>query len=256
MAKTSKSQEMYPSRSTQGVALVQQSRKRRQPRQVFVVTGNDTSVGKTVISMALSVVLDRMGVSFAVVKPFCSGGRADAQALHRIQRHRWTLDVLNPWHYEAPLAPQVAAAIEGSRVTKSEVCAWFNRWSGKVDWLVVEGAGGLLTPLAVEFSLHNLIRTWQATPLVVLSNRLGVLNQARMVSASLTPTLRKRAWWILVDPAKPDFSTSTNCAYLQELWGESRLVRIPYLKNIEKLLMGRESRALPIVNSLHRILAN
>jgi dethiobiotin synthetase len=195
----------------------------------WFITANDTGVGKTVLTVLLARLLDQQGIPFRAVKPFCSGGRADARALHRAQRRQVPLDTINPWHFRPALAPAVAASLRGQVITQAQVESFLHASHPETGFLLIEGAGGLLTPLGPDFTARELIRDARATPLVVCSNRLGVINQARLVWEALPPPNRRRARLILMDAPKPDSSTKTNLTALSSHIDPSRIHRLPWL---------------------------
>ncbi|MFM8358050.1 MAG: ATP-dependent dethiobiotin synthetase BioD, partial [Verrucomicrobiota bacterium] len=83
---------------------------------IVYVTGTDTGVGKTVLSVVLTRVLQARAF-----KPLCSGGRADARQLRAAQKGRPPLDFINPWHFADPVTPLLAARREGRQVTREAV---------------------------------------------------------------------------------------------------------------------------------------
>src|SRR5450755_4375727 len=146
-------------------------------KQTLFITGTDTGVGKTVLTALLVKFLRARGVNAAALKPVCSGGRADARALHAAMNGALTLDEINPWHFRAPIAPLLAARREQKRVHLTEVLAHVRAMQKHFDALLVEGAGGLLSPLGEDFNSRDLILALRAAPLVAAQNRLGVVNQ-------------------------------------------------------------------------------
>ena len=77
--------------------------------KIIFVTGTDTGVGKTLLTALLLQHLRAHGQSALAIKPFCSGGREDAELLHSLQENELTLDEMNPFHFKKPLAPYLAA---------------------------------------------------------------------------------------------------------------------------------------------------
>ena len=127
-------------------------------RSTFFITGTDTGVGKTVLTALLARYLRERGVKAAALKPVCSGGRDDARVLHAAMRNgALTLDEINPWHFRAPVAPLLAARRERKRVRLAEVLAHVRAMQKRFDVLLVEGAGGLLSPLGEDFNSRDLI---------------------------------------------------------------------------------------------------
>jgi dethiobiotin synthetase len=198
--------------------------------RILFVTGNDTGVGKTVFAALLTRSLRAEGARVAALKPLCSGGRADARALHAAAGKVLALDVVNPWHFRAPLAPVLAARQEKQRVRLRTVVAHIRRIAKRFELLVVEGAGGLLSPLGEDFDSRDLILALDATPIIVCANRLGAVNQVRLVLAALPRASARRAWVVLVQPRKPDRASRSNPELLREFVAAGRVMLMPYLK--------------------------
>ncbi|HEY2329734.1 MAG TPA: dethiobiotin synthase, partial [Verrucomicrobiae bacterium] len=120
-------------------------------KRTFFITGTDTGVGKTVLTALLAQFLRERGVRAAALKPICSGGRADAKMLHAALGGALTLDEINPWHFRAAIAPSLAAKLEKKSVTRAQVLAHIRATQKNFDVILVEGAGGLLSPLGEKF---------------------------------------------------------------------------------------------------------
>jgi dethiobiotin synthetase len=176
---------------------------------IWFVTGTDTGVGKTVLTALLTRALRRVGVRVAALKPLCSGGRDDAHVLHAALDGALTLDEINPWHFRAPLAPVLAARQEGRRVRLAQVLTHVRQVRKRFDVVLIEGAGGLLSPLGEGFSSRELMVALKATPVIVCSDRLGAVNQARLVLAALPPSFRRKAIVVLVGPRHRLHGTAT-----------------------------------------------
>ncbi len=199
------------------------------PRILFV-TGNDTGVGKTVFAAMFTRSLRAEGVRVAALKPICSGGRGDARALHAAAGKVLPLDAVNPWHFRAPLAPVLAARREHQRLHLRAVAAQVRQVANGFELVVVEGAGGLLSPLGEGFDSRDLIAELHATPIVVCANRLGAVNQARLVQAALPAATARRALFVLVNGRKPDRASRDNPELLQEFIDAARIIVMPYLR--------------------------
>lgn len=193
------------------------------------ITGTDTGVGKTVLTALLVRHLRVRGVRARAVKPLGSGGRADARLLRAAQEGDLSLDAINPWNFRAPLAPMLAALIEGGEVTRADVLRYLRAQQRTCDVLLIEGAGGLLTPLGAGFDAVNLIAALDAVPVIVCPNRLGAINQSRLALAALPRRFVDRTRLVLVAPALPDASLATNAELLREFIGAERVIRLPHL---------------------------
>jgi dethiobiotin synthetase len=198
-------------------------------RTTFFITGTDTGVGKTVLTALLARYLRERGVSAAALKPICSGGRDDARALRAAMNGALTPDEINPWHFRASLAPLLAARRERRRVGLADVLAHVRTMQKRFNVLLVEGAGGLLSPLGENFDSRDLIAALRATPIVVCPNRLGAVNQVLLTLAALPRSASCRARVVLISPSKPDASTSTNVSLLAEFLDAKRIFCLPRL---------------------------
>ena len=165
----------------------------------------------------------------AALKPVCSGGRDDARALHAALNGALTLDEINPWHFRAPIAPLLAARRERKRVKLPQVLAHVRAMQKRFDVLLIEGAGGLLSPLGENFDSRDLIASLRATPIVVCPNRLGAVNQVLLTLEALPRGAAAKARVVLVSPPKPDASTKTNAGLLAEHFDGKRIFRLPWL---------------------------
>jgi dethiobiotin synthetase len=203
----------------------------REKTRVVVVTGSDTGVGKTVLTALLTRRLRAEGVGAVALKPLCSGGRGDAVALHAANGGVLTMDEVNPWYFRAPLAPVLAARREGRGVTLAEVVAQVRAVARRFEVVLVEGAGGLLSPLGEHFDNRDLLAALRAVPVVVVPNRLGAVNQARLVLEALPRAARKRTQVVLVELRDADATAGTNAALLAELAPGQVIVQLPWLKS-------------------------
>jgi dethiobiotin synthetase len=222
-------------------------------RQFLVVTGTGTGVGKTVLSGLLVRRLIRLGRTVRAFKPLCSGGRGDARVLEAALGGGQALDEINPWHFEAPLSPALAARLERRTVTLEEVSAHIRHHSKQSELTIVEGAGGLLSPLTVDGDTRDLIQRLKARPLIVASNRLGVIHDVRATLSCLPPSLRSSVPVVLMAPAAPDASTARNARSLSEYHPADRIVEIPRVS--EEIQSGACSPSVALNRKLDQILS-
>lgn len=197
----------------------------------LVVTGTDTGVGKTFVTSLLLRFLGDLGHRVIGFKPVSSGDRSDALALKSALPPGVALDVINPWFFRAPISPARAAANEGLAVTLQDTLLHLRRHSRGYAVAITEGAGGLLSPLGKEFDTRDLIRRLRATPVVVVPNRLGAVNQTRLVLEALPATARARAQIVLVAQQAPDASAGCNLEDLRSLHGAGNVHSLPRISS-------------------------
>jgi dethiobiotin synthase len=198
-------------------------------KPTFFITGTDTGVGKTVLTALLVRHLRDRGVNAAALKPVGSGGRDDARALHAALDGALTLDEINPWHFRAPIAPLAAARREHRRVRRAEVLAHVRSLQKRFDVVLVEGAGGLLSPLGTNFNSRDLMTALRATPVIVGPNRTGAINQVLLALGALPRIVAAGARVVLMSPERPDASTRTNAGLLAELSAAEGIFELPWL---------------------------
>lgn len=222
--------------------------------RILFITGTDTGVGKTVLTALLARSLRERGLSVAALKPISSGDRADARALHRALGGELTLDEINPWHFRAALAPLLSARRERRVVRKTQVVAHIRRIATRFAVVLVEGAGGLLSPLGQDFNSRDLIVALRAEPLVVASNQLGAVNQVLLVLEALPSAAARRVQVILMNGRDPDLASSSNSALLAEFVAPRRIHVFPRLRT--EALNGIRPVSLTARRVLERIESN
>ena len=197
--------------------------------QIFFITGTDTGAGKTVLTALLARFLRDRGVKVAALKPICSGGRADARTLRVALDGALTLDEINPWHFRAAIAPVLAAKLEKKPVGLAAVLAHIRTKRKFFTVTLVEGAGGLLSPLGKDFDSRDLISALRAIPIIVAPNKLGVVNHLLLTLEALPKNYRAVAKIVLMSPAKPDATTLTNAQLLGEFFPAGKIFALPWL---------------------------
>ncbi len=169
------------------------------PAGLFI-TGTNTEVGKTYVASLIARDLHLAGVRVGVYKPVASGCfwengelvSEDAVSLWRAAGCPGTLEEVCPQRFEAPLAPPLAARAEGKHVDIDQMAAGLGAWTDRSDVVIVEGAGGYLSPLAEDFLVADLADQIGYPLIVVSANELGTINltlQTLITIASVTPRL-------------------------------------------------------------------
>lgn len=223
------------------------------PSLVFV-TGTDTGVGKTTLTCLLLCYLIHSGARVAAVKPLGSGGRGDAQLLARLQNGEWPLELVNPYWFAAPLAPGVAARQAGRRIRLAPVRRYLARMQASCDCLLVEGAGGLLTPLGEGFTLADLVVDMDGTALVVAANRLGAINHTLLTVSYLRHLGIKKIKVVLMELCRKNLVSYSNSLILSELLCPTPVFSVPFLGSRATELAVLKKSAKKNQKTLARIL--
>ena len=210
--------------------------------RIMAITGTDTEICKTVITMALAVRARALGLRVAAMKPIESGMAAransvlsDAEQLARAAGADDDLDMVGPIVLDEPLAPMMAAWRAGVTIDLNVLDHARDSLSAERDLLLVEGAGGILAPITRDYSFANLFKRWEADLIVVSGNRLGVLNHTLLtVRAAESEGLTVRAV-ILTDisGSEPSIAEATNYDALVALLPKYRIHRFPWIDRLD-----------------------
>ncbi len=149
------------------------------------ITGTDTEVGKTYASILIVKSLVAAGYRVGVYKPTASDcmtdGKVvvseDALALWEAAGQPLSVNQVCPQPFRAPLAPHLAAQVEGKRVDGDLLRQGISDWCGHCDIMIVEGAGGLMSPISEDEFVADLALDFGYPMIVVAPNVLGVINQ-------------------------------------------------------------------------------
>lgn len=155
-------------------------------KRAYFITATDTGVGKTFIACALAKAFTEMGLSVGVMKPFESGCRIrkgaliplDALALMKAAASTYPLDIVNPYRFKATLAPNIAARLERKRINLDKIKKAFKTIANGHDVTLVEGAGGILSPVTNKMNNADLAMLLGLSVIIVVPSRLGAVNQA------------------------------------------------------------------------------
>ena len=149
------------------------------------ITGTNTEVGKTYVTGLIARCLVRAGHRVGVYKPAASGCRRaegrlvadDAVAVWEAAGRPGRLEEVCPQCFAAPLAPHLAARAEGKRLDEELLVSGIEVWQKRSDVVLVEGAGGLLSPLGRRLYVADLAARFGFPLIVVVPNELGMINQ-------------------------------------------------------------------------------
>ncbi len=149
------------------------------------ITGTDTGVGKTYVGALMARSLVQNGRRVGVYKPAASGCRRegktlvsdDAVVLWKAAGEPPDLDHVCPQRFAAPLAPHLAAREEGRQLDVGLLSRGITYWRERAEIILVEGAGGLMSPLGEDRYVADLAAEFGFPLVVVSQNVLGTINQ-------------------------------------------------------------------------------
>lgn len=157
----------------------------RKPVPGLFITGADTDVGKTYIAALIARALAAAGHRVGVYKPATSGCRTesgelvsdDALTLWHAAGSQGELMRVSPQRFKSPVAPNLAARAEGRQIDPDLLRSGLDYWRERSDVVLVEGAGGLMSPLTDEEYIADLAYDFGYPLIVVARNQIGVINQ-------------------------------------------------------------------------------
>jgi len=204
-------------------------------RRGIFITGTDTGVGKTVATLALGVLLQNKGVNVGVMKP-CQCAGDDAVNLKKDLHLADDLAVINPYFAKEPLSPHMAFSRQGTKISVEHIQKCFCKLQENHEFVIVEGAGGLLAPVSNNYLMADLARDLELDVVVVARLSLGTINhtlltiqQARHYGLDVCGVIFNSSL-----PQRSGLSERTNPRSIQKIGAVNILGAIPYLKSFSR----------------------
>ncbi len=160
----------------------------RQPG--IFIAGTDTNVGKTVVTAALGLALQQTGARVGIMKPIETGSapdkmNSDVHRLRTVFASCKTVDVQNVYRFPRPVAPLEAARTAQQRIDVDAILDACRTFAVHHDYVLVEGAGGILVPLTETHDVCDLIRLLGLPCLIIARTCLGSVNHTRLTLRGL-----------------------------------------------------------------------
>lgn len=221
--------------------------------KTIFVTGTDTGVGKTTVSSALVAFLSlRKKLNVGVMKPFeCGLSKRDKDllpwdgiCLREASGSTDDLDLISPYTFEAPLAPEVAASLENVNIDLDVVDRIYRSILTGHDLVVIEGAGGILVPIKKDFFYVDLIQRWNAPTLIVSRLGLGTINHT-LLTVHLLKERGVKVLGVILNNTDGlgDLAARTNPDVLRQHLDIPVLGIFPHMKDLLKGRVDREHMA-------------
>lgn len=169
------------------------------------VIGTDTGVGKTLVSCALVRLLRGRGIEAVGMKPVASGAwrdehcmmrNEDADALAAVSAGVHPQSLTSPYLFEAPLAPHIAARLEGRTIDRARIVDAFRQLRVLAEHVVVEGVGGFMVPLGEDFTTADIAQEFAAPLILVVGLKLGCINHALLTAEAARARGLRLAGWV------------------------------------------------------------
>ena len=172
-------------------------------KQAFFITGTDTGIGKTYIACKLIQQYVAQGYKVVGMKPVAAGCdwvdgewvNDDVLKLEAASNIKAPRALTNPYSFKEPIAPHIAAQLEGKIIEIEVIKQAFDELCELADIVIVEGAGGLLVPLNNNCDMADLAKALSIPIIVVVGIKLGCINHAQLtVEAIKARNCRLEGW--------------------------------------------------------------
>ncbi|MGB9003784.1 MAG: dethiobiotin synthase [Nitrosotalea sp.] len=209
----------------------------------YFVTGTDTGVGKTAITAALAASLRKRGIDVGVMKPIASGTphktgfkSSDAISLHEAAKVNDTEDMINPVFLPVPTSPYDATKILNLEIDMKTISERFQHLLKAHQMLLVEGIGGIMTPIARNFFVADMIKEMGLETIIVTRSTLGTLNHTVMTFRMCKEYgIAVKGMIINYFDEKGSLAERNAPSTLHEITGLPILGIIPFVKDYQKL---------------------
>lgn len=205
----------------------------------FFVSGTDTGVGKTCVSVMLLEQLCKTGRKAAGMKPVASGctmtaeGLRNEDALRLLSASSLSLDypTVNPFAFEQPVAPHLAAQLANQLIEINKIQLAYDSICQKADTVIVEGVGGWLVPINATETMADVAQSLDLPVILVVGIRLGCLNHALLSMASIKQSGLSLAGWVANRLDNQCLLAEENIRYLQRKIHAPLLADIPWIES-------------------------
>ncbi len=147
------------------------------------VTGTDTGVGKTLVAAGIAGALRRDGIDVGVMKPIATGiprkndfKSSDAELLAKMAGSADAEEEINPIFLPLEASPLAASRILNMDIKVEKVFSAFKLLTGKHEFVIVEGIGGVMVPIKENYFVIDMIKEMNLPVLIVSRAALGTLN--------------------------------------------------------------------------------
>lgn len=171
-------------------------------KKIFII-GTDTDVGKTYVSTNLIKAYESQNIKSICLKPVASGKSKksdlceDVKSIAQAYNYKFSPHEINLISFKEAIAPHIAAAKSNTNISLENLESFItNNYCKDLKMLLVEGAGGLLTPYSNQITQFDLIKALQIPVLLVSSIKVGCINHTLLTINELKRHNVKLAGWV------------------------------------------------------------
>ena len=223
----------------------------------YFITGTDTGVGKTVVTLGLMRLLQARGNTVVAMKPVAAGceptpaGLRNDDALRLQRQASIELDYaqINPYAFAPAIAPHIAAEQAGVRIDIKNITNKYSELSCVSDCVIVEGVGGWQVPLNADETLADLALQLDLDVIMVVGIRLGCLNHALLTAAAIVAAGCTLAAWVANQLPSAPASVQENINYLKSRLSVPMLGTLPIMPVVSAGTVANNLSLSALMNS-------
>ena len=213
-------------------------------KSIFI-TGTDTDIGKTYITAGLAVTLRKMGVDIGVMKPFAAGNAQkngfkseDVEILSKAAQVNDPENLVNPQFFPIPASPFTAWKKLKIKPKIPAILKSFKKLSNLHEMLLIEGMGGVMTPILKDYYVANLIKEMKIPTIIVTRSKVGTVNHTIM-TVKFCEKFKIPIKGIIINNFDKGYPVKQLKNDLEGLTGVKILGSIPFLKNLSDTSLYR-----------------
>lgn len=205
------------------------------------ITGTDTDVGKTIVTAGIASAVKSKGISTGVFKPVQTGSyqvnneflSPDIEFVKSVDS-----DILTKvsYNFKEPVAPSLAASLEGVEINPCKIKEDYENFKKICDFVIVEGAGGLLTPIKEDFSMRDSVKYLNLPLIIVARPNLGTINHTLLtIEAAKSKNIKIIGIIISGYPSETkDLAIKNAPEMIERLSGEKIIGILPKIENLKE----------------------
>jgi dethiobiotin synthetase len=200
------------------------------------ITATGTEIGKTVITAGIALALKEYGYHVGVMKPVQSGHLLHEKESDGVRLKYWAqvedlIEQIVTYSFPEPVAPQLAAEIHQVHIDDYFILGQLKQLVTKYDVLLIEGAGGLMTPLRKQYCIADLARDIGFPIVVVSPPLLGTVNHSALTALVAHQYDLSLAGFILngLKQTESDPSVPHNARLIEQITRSPVLGTVPWL---------------------------
>ncbi|NNJ71370.1 MAG: dethiobiotin synthase [Kiritimatiellales bacterium] len=225
------------------------------------VTGTDTGIGKTALSALLVAELRRRKINAAPMKPAqtgCEGGVPDLDyslAMASMEVDGDTYKNMSPYTFEPACSPHLAAEMAGTEIEISEIVIAARTLASDYEFVIAEGAGGILVPLNRRETMLDLMQALKLPVLIAARPGLGTINHTLLSIRALRSDGLDIAGVVFVAGTsdEPGFIEEDNGTTIEQFGNIPILGTIPYCAQLADPHPDYDTLPIPVVAEVEKI---